>query len=347
MKYKYHSFTSNRSAEDAEKIFAQRIEDATYIYKKHHKSFDKRSCPVCGGEDSTREDDFHGMYGIDLCGTCSSLFVNPAPSIDALSDYYENCLCNRQLSSVIKKRYDNNDLINDDRVQLLLDVMQGIFEQSTPGKVVKILEVGCNNGAFLSKLKQALEKNYAPDTFELHGVDIDSTAVGSPVDDSLKLFHGFAEDISHEHKDTYDIVLHFELVEHLIDPRGFVSSIHEMLLQNGTMVFTTPNILGLDNQALSYNGMRYLAHGMFPPMHINAFSTENIGHFLISTGFSVEEIATPGKFDVDMLMQCSGDLKESLFQDVTNMEEGNRALLQALLARLNVSSHMQCVARKK
>lgn len=112
------------------------------------------------------------------------------------------------------------------------------------------------------------------------------------------------------------------------------------------MVFTTPNILGLDNQALNYNGMRYLAHGMFPPMHLNAFSTENIAHFLISSGFAVEDIATPGKFDVDMVTLCKDYLHEDLFGDLALLDKPSKALLQALLARLNVSSHMQCVAKK-
>jgi len=272
--------------------------------------------------------------------------VNPAPNLEALEDYYEHCLCNRQLSSVIKKRYDIDDFINDDRVQLILSVVEDIYKSASDNKVIRILEVGCNNGAFLSKLRQALNNKYPNKAMRLSGVDIDSAAVNNSVDDALDLFHGFAEDISKEHQNQYDIVLHFELIEHLNNPRLFVSSIHEMLVQDGTMVFTTPNILGLDNQALDYNGMRYLAHGMFPPMHLNAFSTENISHFLISTGFAVEDVATPGKFDVDMLAQCKSYLKDELFVDVTLLDKPSKALLQALLVRLNVSSHMQCVAKK-
>lgn len=346
MKYKYYSFAANRSSADAEKVYLQRIEDATYIYNKHHQNFTERNCPVCNSSRYTKKDTFHGMYGIDQCDICGSSFVNPAPSIEALSDYYENCLCNRQLSKIIKARYDSNDFINDDRVQLILKVVEQILQTKESDRTIKILEVGCNNGAFLSKLRQALENTHANEKFELYGVDIDPVAIKNTVDEQLNLFHGFAEDIAKEHQNTYDIVLHFELIEHLINPRLFVASIHSMLGNNGKMIFTTPNFLGLDNQALHYNNMRYLAHAIFPPMHINAFSTKNMSHFLISNNFAVEEIATPGKLDVDMLYQCTDYLQEDLFKDITLLDEETRALLQQLMVRMNVSSHMQCIATK-
>ena len=109
-----------------------------------------------------------------------------------------------------------------------------------------------------------------------------------------------------------------------------------MLKSEGLMVFTTPNILGLDNRALGYNNMRYLAHALFPPMHLNAFSTQNIVHFLATHGFMVNEIETPGTLDID----------NSVFQDVARLDQNTRALIQEFLVEMKMSSHMQCVATK-
>jgi len=343
MKYNYYKFSSNRSNKDAEKIFSQRIEDATHIYNKYKESFNERDCPYCGSKKYKNIDFFHNMYGIDRCNICNSFFVNPTPSIKALSDYYENCLCNRQLSKVIKDRYDNNDFINDDRVQLIIGLIDLNFKKK---KLIKILEIGCNNGAFLSKLRQALEMKYQDMNFELYGVDIDPIAIDNSVDKKLNLFHGFAEEISSEHKNEYDIVIHFELIEHLINPIKFIASIHEMLIDNGKMIFTTPNILGLDNQALDYNNIRYLAHALFPPMHLNAFSTTNIGYFLISNGFAIEEVSTSGKLDIDIVTQCKDYLKDTVYTDLALLNDDTKALIQQLLVKLNASSHMQCIASK-
>ncbi len=344
MNYKYHSFLDNRSINDAEKIFQQRLSDAKYIYNKYSKDFITRVCPYCESDQFKKVDEFHNMYGISKCRKCSSSFVNPVPSIEAISDYYENCKCNRQLSQVIKKRYNSNDFINDDRVQLVCSQIDKVIVSKK--NKISILEVGCNNGAFLSKLKQALELKYKEYLFELDGVDIDSDAINNPVDRELNLIHGLAEDISDTYTNKYDLIIHFELIEHLIDPISFVNSIYKMLKSEGLMVFTTPNILGLDNRALGYNNMRYLAHALFPPMHLNAFSTQNIVHFLATHGFMVNEIETPGTLDIDMLSLCIEDIDNSVFQDVARLDQNTRALIQEFLVEMKMSSHMQCVATK-
>jgi 2-polyprenyl-6-hydroxyphenyl methylase / 3-demethylubiquinone-9 3-methyltransferase len=344
MNYQYYSFLDNRSVNFAERIFQQRLSDAKYIYNKYSKDFITRVCPYCESDQFKKVDEFHNMYSISKCRKCNSSFVNPVPSIEAISDYYENCKCNRQLSQVIKKRYSSNDFINDDRVQLVCSQIDKVAVRKK--SKISILEVGCNNGAFLSKLKQALELRYKKHFFELDGVDIDSDAVNNPVDRGLNLIHGLAEDISDTYTNKYDLIIHFELIEHLIDPISFVNSIHKMLKSGGLMVFTTPNALGLDNRALGYNNTRYLAHALFPPMHLNAFSTQNIMHFLATHGFMVDEIETPGRLDIDMLNLCVEDIDNSIFQDVARLEKNMRALIQEFLVEMKMSSHMQCIATK-
>ena len=344
MKSKYHSFLENRSVNDAEKIFKQRLSDAKYIYKKYSKDFVTRSCPYCDSSQYKKVDEFHKMYDICKCRKCNSSFVNPVPPIEAISDYYENCKCNRQLSQVIKNRYNSNDFINDDRVQLVCAQIDKIVNLKKTK--ISILEVGCNNGAFLSKLQLVLDQKYKSCSFEIDGVDIDSDAIKNPVNHELNLMHGFAEDISDTKTNKYDLIIHFELIEHLIDPISFVNSIYKMLQSEGIMIFTTPNILGLDNQALGYNNTRYLAHALFPPMHLNAFSTQNIVHFLATNGFMIDEIETPGMLDIDILNLCADEIDNSIFQSIANLDQDMRALIQEFLVEMKVSSHMQCVAIK-
>ena len=90
------------------------------------------------------------------------------------------------------------------------------------------MEVGCNNGAFLSKLKRALaiNSNYKGYSFDIDGIDIDANAISNPINKTLNLIHGFAEDISEIYPNKYDLIIHFELIEHLIDPIAFINSIY-------------------------------------------------------------------------------------------------------------------------
>jgi len=111
------------------------------------------------------------------------------------------------------------------------------------------------------------------------------------------------------------------------------------------MYFHTPNALGLDNRALTYNDFRPLAHGIFPPMHLNAFTTQNISHFLIRCGFNIEKIETPGNFDVDIVRQfCEVENDYSVINEIN--DEKSLAILQHVIKALGASSHLAVLASK-
>ena len=113
------------------------------------------------------------------------------------------------------------------------------------------------------------------------------------------------------------------------------------------MLFTTPNAGGLEVVASDYNSRRLLAHSIFPPMHLNAFSTTNIVHFAMRSGFKVRSISTPGKLDVDMVCQNSDDiLDDEALRALIQMDETEKAAVQHIIANLMASSHMKCVFAK-
>ena len=180
---------------------------------------------------------------------------------------------------------------------------------------------------------------------DIVGIDIDSEAVNNPVSKNLSLYHSSAEKFLKKTIKRFDIVLHFELIEHLIDPFKFIRSAHKLLNDKGIMYFHTPNILGLDNVALSYNKFRPLAHGIFPPMHLNAFSTQNITNFVIRAGFKLKSIETPGNFDVDIVKYFAknNDLHSMLnnFKDKQTLK-----IIQSLIRKLRASSHIAVTTYK-
>ena len=108
----------------------------------------------------------------------------------------------------------------------------------------------------------------------------------------------------------YDIILHFELIEHLADPYTFMTSLYSLLKTDGVMFFSTPNADGLEMLASGYNDFRLLAHSIFPPMHLNAFSVSNIGHFA-SVNFRAS--ASTSRKSVES-MTCSGRTPKNLLE---------------------------------
>ncbi|MGS0763321.1 class I SAM-dependent methyltransferase [Syntrophomonas curvata] len=341
-KYRLVKFSSNRSLEEAEEMYNQRIEDAIDIYKRYNGRFFLRECPFCGSGDYTDSEKFHNTYGISKCNKCNSLYVNPCPDIEALDDYYKNSKCNMLLDRLYKKRHAKSDnYIMDDRVK---EVLKHISEN--PAGNLKVFEIGCGSGSFLSKLNQAIKKELPDKNVELYGIDVDRNAIENNVDNELNLICSNAEEFTKKHTGNYDIIVHFELIEHLTDPFTFMKNLYRILKPDGLMIFTTPNSAGLEEISSDYNSYRLIAPSIFPPLHLNAFNTFNITHFAIRSNYKVLQIKTPGKLDMDMMSLTRDYLKDEGLKMIADFDDETRGLIQHLISTVNASSHMMCILRK-
>ena len=339
--YKFVKFETNRSVEEARLIYNQRISDSLEIFEKHKDDFILRPCFICGENDFDNLSKFHGAYNIVKCNVCGSESVNPVPNDAALVDYYNNGKCNIMLDQLYKSRNKKpKNFITEDRVNIVLDLIDGIDKEQ-----VNILEIGCGSGVFLSKLKYFINERFPERQIVLAGIDIDSSAIKSSVDEDLELTVANAETYLKTVRDRYDIILHFELIEHLADPFEFMASLNRLLTGEGIMYFSTPNGDGLEMLTSGYNDFRLLAHSIFPPMHLNAFSVANIRHFAIRSGFKVVDVWTPGKLDIDMLSLSENEIDEGL-QTVAELSDDVKGAVQHLVSFLRGSSHMQCLLKK-
>lgn len=340
----YSKFESNRSLEEALNIYEQRIADAKSNYVKHNTSFKLRPCPFCGDDRYDLLDEFHESFKIAKCKQCGSEYVNPCPSKEAISDYYSNGKCNRQLAAVTGSRKTSFNV--DDRV---LSIESAMFDKLVNSKRIKILEVGCSSGLFLSNLRNYMQHKYQDAIFEIFGIDLDAEAIKNKVDEFVHLSCNSAESLTDSdsyENNSYDLILHYELIEHLIDPFGFMGSVKKLLKPDGLCIFTTPNSYGAENLAVNYNSRRLLAHGIFPPMHLQAFSTHNISLFAYRLGLDVVQVSTPGKLDVDMITLNKKYLTNDSFVRVANLDdESIKELIQEYTSACYASSHMQCILR--
>jgi 2-polyprenyl-6-hydroxyphenyl methylase/3-demethylubiquinone-9 3-methyltransferase len=340
--YSLVKFSSNRSIEEAASIYQQRIEDALWVYEKHHHNFITRSCFCCGSKDTSAIEPFQNTYGVHQCNWCNSLFVNPAPNPEALADYYNYGKCNELLGNLLKKRFSNSsDFIMDERVQFVMSYIRKL-----PGHEVNLLEIGCNSGTFLAKLQYFLRQEIPEKTVHLFGIDIDNNSISAPVDNDLNLSCANAENYVKSAFNQFDLILHFELIEHLVDPFTFSKNTYDLLKPGGYVIFTTPNANGLEMIASPYNQYRLLAHAIFPPMHLNAFSTTNMTHFALRAGFQMIHMDTPGKLDVDMVTLCQTDVEDEGLRLLADYDDNTKALIQHIVNLSGLSSHMRCVFQK-
>ena len=334
-------FKENRNRNETNDIYKQSILDSRKIFKKFSNSFVKRPCPICGNKKSIYKKDFDKRYKISECINCASLYVNPCPNLTALKYYYNKCEVNHKLNQVLKKRSLKGGLIVDERLNAVIKLIKELLISK---KKIKILDIGCNSGSFLNEIQKKLKIINIEDKVKLIGIDIDKTAIENKVSASLELYCSSAENFIKKNKNKFDIVMFFELIEHLSNPFRFIKSVKTLINHGGYAYFHTPNNKGLDNRALGYNDFRPLAHGIFPPKHLQAFNTQNISHFIIRGGLSIIDIKTPGNFDIDILRRYIK--KNNHFAYLLKFKDKNSfAIIQKVIRDLEASSHMSVLAR--
>ena len=98
----------------------------------------------------------------------------------------------------------------------------------------RILEIGCGIGSIVSELKGQ--------GYDITGTDISSQAIdyGLKKYGDIKLQVQPAEDLQFE-EHTFDIVLSFDLFEHIARVDRHISEVHRVLKEGGSYLFQTPN----------------------------------------------------------------------------------------------------------
>lgn len=342
MAFENVSLFANRGHEEALELYRLRKSDALVFYEKYSSTFVERACPGCGETEHSEDEPFLGVYTIARCSACQSQYVSPCPPSEALGDYYGNfqswILADAMLARRLKEKSGYSFYERQDKViEAIEEAIQSGVEE------VNVLEIGANSGAFLCALKAKCQELGILKKVKLSGIDLDRRAVENPLDKDLNLIHGDAETFLRDRKGEYDVIVFFELIEHLIDPFAFMCNVKNALKPGGRAALTTPNNCGFELLAIGYNSQRLLAHAIFPPMHLNAFSTQNILHFTLRCGLKLNCLITPGKLDVDMVGKTKIEYKDELLKFLATADDQTKGLAQALIRYVNGSSHMLVV----
>ncbi len=155
----------------------------------------------------------------------------------------------------------------------------------------KILEIGCGAGGGTLYLKSLLEPK------EIIGVDISKTAVEKT---QKKGIVAHTINVSEERlpfkDEVFDLVVSFEVIEHVFDTGSFIEEIKRVLKPGGTLFISTPNLAWWANKLLLTFGYQPantevdLEHAtigkpkMFPQGtpagHIHVFTKKSMKEFL-------------------------------------------------------------------
>ena len=297
-----------------------------------YESFVEINCPACG------HDDF--IFGLEKigfkyvsCKQCSTLFINPRPSFDVLKKFYSESLSttfwvNEFFKPVAENRREKIFRPRAEYVRGLIKEAQNLV----------IGDIGAGFGLFLEELRKILPEN----KYIAIEPSAEMAQICSKSGFDVKCM--CLEDITVTEK-SFDLLIAFELFEHLFDPVTFLQKIYSLLKPGGNLLLTTLNGQGFDILILWER-----SKSVAPPHHLNFFNPVSIKILLERIGFDVIEISTPGKLDWDivegMIKNEGADCGRFLSFLVENGNDKCKIELQDWISNNNLSSHMRILARK-
>lgn len=231
-----------------------------------------RACPFCESR-ATKEylrapDWFHlrqKVYKLMRCAECDCVWLADPPAPADMGKHYTE-----DYHRVIAK---GGETAAETRWQTHREL---ISKYKSGGS---ILDIGCSSGAFLGTL---------PKSWKLFGIEMErATAEKARAATGAEVFVGDVMDAPFASA-SFDAVTCFDLLEHVYNPRAFLSRVFEWLKPGGIVFIMLPNIDSWEARTLgSY------WYGLELPRHLFHFSPRSMRQVMRSLGFEEVSVSTP------------------------------------------------------
>lgn len=200
------------------------------------------------------------------CTRCRLVFLSPIPTFEKLQDLYTG---QGEVESGESKKL----------ARLILEI-ESLVSKST--KEFKILDIGSQNGTFLSNL-QSINR------FELFGVEPSKEGfLKSSQNSKLNIQNGFF--MRHDYRpNSFDFVNLGDVIEHLENPIEMVANVKEILTEQGHFIISTPitdcPYVKTSDFFHKVLGNFFPAAYLTPPFHIRYFTSSSLDDLLLDQGF--------------------------------------------------------------
>ena len=301
------------------------------------KDFIFISCPACNSEKSYPKFEKFGL-NYEECSACRTIYITPRPTPDILRWFYRNsenyAYWNKYIFPASEQARREN---------IMVPRVEEILRYCDKYNVARnsILEVGAGFGTFCEEMqarkgfKHIVGVEPTPDlaqTCRKKGIEV----IESPI-----------EKINFESEQLFDVIVNFEVIEHLFSPKDFIFQCKKALKKNGLFFVTCPNGLGFDVITLQTLS-KTIDHE-----HLNYFNPESLKLLLTDVGFEVLEILTPGRLDAELvrneILAGHYDVSDQPFLKKMLIDEWESLgpVFQQFLSDNLLSSNMMIIAKNE
>lgn len=316
-----------------QKIFDEYLRLARKDTESYFRDGEKVSgnCPACEAVGVSAFVKYGFNY--ETCPDCLSLFVNPRPVAEAFSKYYTESPSSKFWATTFYKETAKarREKLWKPKAKLILDTLG----QLSAGNH-QLIDIGGGFGLFAEEVREV--DGQAPLIIE-PGPELAAVCR----EKSLPVVQKFLEDVT-----LADLpvgpkaFVSFELFEHLHDPAAFLQQLNTLMSPGDLFIFTTLSGSGVDIQVLWED-----SKSVTPPHHLNFLNPRSIALLLARLGFENLAVTTPGKLDIDILVNNSAMIKDRFWKTfVATASESEKVAWQKVIAESGWSSHMMVVCRK-
>lgn len=213
----------------------------------------------------------HEIFKILRCLECKSVFVGGVEINDQYYkkyyplDYYKNSYKNEKLANLALNLLGSYSL---KKKQKLISK-----NSQRKKKKLQILDIGCGEGSFLNKIN--------PAKFEKYGVEINKAGYELCRIKGLNVFNDKLENI--DFKGTkFDVITLWHVLEHLEKPMELFDKVHQVLKEDGVLIFTTPN-----TDSLGFKWGKASWFHLDSPRHLILYNQKSIRWLLEQSGFKI------------------------------------------------------------
>jgi SAM-dependent methyltransferase len=228
-------------------------------------------CPLCSGARNSLIFEKDG-YELVRCQTCALVYVaNLPPDSDVTSIYsfssgYHIELADRDASAIAAHSRTAGRYL------------RLLAAHRHPGR---ILDVGCSVGIFLEAARAG--------GWEAYGVELSDDTAAAARARGLDVVTGTLANARFP-AENFDAVTFWDVLEHLRDPVPTLFLANKLLVQDGILALSTPNVGGIfPRVSLRVAPLTRVWRHPEPPYHLVQFSKETIEHALRLAGFEILE----------------------------------------------------------
>lgn len=149
------------------------------------------------------------------------------------------------------------------------------FAKTHIGAQDRVLEVGCGKGVF---------RSFLANTVDYGGLEFNQAAIDKATAQGLHVTADPIQNHADAHSGQYDVVCHFQVLEHVADPQGFLQACAKALKPGGKFIVAVP----AEDSFLSVCEGGWLN---MPPHHVTRWKDSTLRHaFETQLGLTVEAI---------------------------------------------------------